>query len=737
MPRDILPIVKETSENLLILGKAGVGKSTLIKVVKRHLGKKCVILCPTGIAAQNVNGVTIHSFFSLPIVDAFSSKEINICVRNLKTSDKYRRLQEIETIIIDEISMVNAMELDALDLILKSVFQTNIPFGGKRLILIGDIFQLPPIDKENKIKDNIFFWRSSVFRTARFQRMELRKVYRLTDSDDNKSFENILEKLRVYKTSQIDLDFLNKYFTPTQNNNETTILCTRKDDVAAYNKVGLEGLGKRIYTFHAEISSRFPKAEFPVIPEFKIAIGAPVIFIRNDAGGMYKNGTRGKVIEIDEKDNKITVLTDNQEKVTVGYLEWLPSKNNDTNTIRKIDYFRHFPLLLGFAMTIHRCQGLTMSKVHLDLAQGTFAPGQLYVALSRLRDISGLSLARKLRYSDLIQSQETDRFYNEVNFEEVNLNISGAELSTVDSRNEVVKTVQGNQLDSKALSIHLFNQGLNVEEILQERIRLGFKEILPKTIINHLIERYKEIDINELKELLFITNDLEKEICEELSEINDIENSSLSEIRNSLSNPELDWNKLNFILYTNGFKSPPESRNARTIVPKVNPRVVEHVDQIDYQLFEKLRMLRNTIAKKRAVQPFQIFHNSTLEEISTHKPMNSSEFLNITGVGQFKLEEFGDEFIETILKHCGVKTQVSDKHSELDLPLFEELKNLRNTLALERGLPAFCIFNNDTLKVMATVKPITKTQFLRISGVGEIKMNDFGDRFIQRIKENV
>jgi hypothetical protein len=736
MPRDILPIIKGTSENLLILGKAGVGKSTLIKVVKRHFGKKCIILCPTGIAAQNVNGVTIHSFFSLPIGDSFSSKEINTCIRYLKTPDKLRRLQEIETIIIDEVSMVNSIVINTIDAILKSIFQTNLPFGGKRLILIGDIFQLPPIDKENKRKDDIFFWRSSAFRAVRFQRMELRKVYRLSDSDQNKSFEKILEKLRIYKTSQIDLDFLNYYFTPAQNINETTILCTRKSDVETYNKQGLEKLSKRIHTFHAEISSRFPKGEFPVIPEFKIAIGAPVIFIRNDAGGMYKNGTRGKVIGIDEKDYKISVLIENQEKVTVGYVEWLPSKNNDKNTIQKIDYFRHFPLLLGFAMTIHRCQGLTMTKVHLDLAQGAFAPGQLYVALSRLKDISGLSLARKLRFDDLIQSQETNRFYNEVNFEEVNLNISGAELSTVDSQNEVVKTVQGNQLDTKSLSIHLFNQGLNVEEILQERIRLGFKEILPKTIISHLIERYEEVDIEELKDLLFISDSLEEEICEELRERNDIENCSLKDIRNSLSNPEIDYDKLKVILYANGFLSPQSPSRNKMKSPFEIPKV-EPTSQMDRKLFEILRVLRLEKANEKSVQPFQIFHNSSLEEMAEIKPATRSEFLNIAGVGQLKLEEFGEEFLEAIRGYCGFDPKASDNFSELDSHLFEELKKLRNTLARQRGLPAYCIFNNETLKEMATVKPITKTQFLKIGGIGEIKLNDFGDSFISCVKENI
>jgi hypothetical protein len=651
MQRDILPIIKQSSENLLILGKAGVGKSTLIKVVKKHFGKKCVILCPTAIAAQNVSGVTIHSFFRLPIRESFSSNDIDECVRSLRAADNYQRLREIETIIIDEISMVNSFVFDAIDLILKSVFQTSKSFGGKRLILIGDIFQLPPIDKENLRRADIFFWRSSAYRNSRFVRLELRKVYRLTSSEDNKTFEKILEKLRVYNIVHSDIDFLNSHYTPNPNNNDTTTLCTRVSDVEYYNEEGLKSLGKRIFIFHAEISNGFPKKEYPVIPELKIAIGAPVIFIRNDADGYYKNGTRGKVIDIDNQNNKIKVRTEFQKEVSVGYVEWLPSKNNDTNLVQNPDFFRHFPLLLGYALTIHRCQGLTMSKVHLDLGRGTFAPGQLYVALSRLREISGLSLARNLRYNDLIQSEETLRFYNEVKFEEVNLNLSGAELSTVDSQNEVIKTVQGNKLDTKSLSVYLFNQGLNVEEILQERIRLGFREILPSTVIGHLVEKYKEVDLKELKDLLFITEEIEKEICEELSEIDDIKDYNWTEIRNSLSNPAFDWNKLKYIAYTNGFKSPPESRNARTIIPIENPIVAEHIDQINNHLFEKLKMLRNTLAR-------------------------------------------------------------------------------------ERGLPAYCIFNNDTLKEMATVKPITKTQLLKISGVGEVKLNDFGDAFINCILEN-
>ena len=554
MQRDILPIIKNSNENLLILGKAGVGKSTLIKIVKKHFGKKCVILCPTGIAAQNVNGLTIHSFFNLPIVDSIEKKHIEKSSNILKSIDKFKRLQEIETIIIDEISMVNAMVFDAIDLILKTVYQTTKPFGGKRVILIGDIFQLPPIDKQNSRGDRIFFWNSTAFRQTSYVCTELRKVYRLKDTLENREFERILEKIRVYKTTQPDLDFLNSKYKQNQSINETTVLCSRKDDAKQYNYQGLQGLGKRVYNFKAEYSKEFPENEFPVYMELDLAIGAPVIFIRNDVSSTYKNGTRGKVKAINAEEKKITVRLENNQEVSVGYVEWLPSKYNDLDLAQRAkikDYFRHFPLILGYAMTIHRCQGMTMTNVHLDLGRGAFAAGQLYVALSRLREINGLTLEKKLQRSDLIQSSETLRFYNDTNFEEVNLNLTGAELSTVDSKNELIKTTQGFQLETKSLSVHLFNQGLNVDEIQQERIRLGFNEILPVTIIGHLVAGYEDIDYDDLKSILNISKVLEESLFEELSEIDDLENKTLTEIRNSLSNPEIDWNQLKFIAYTN------------------------------------------------------------------------------------------------------------------------------------------------------------------------------------------
>jgi hypothetical protein len=728
MVRDILPIVKDTTDNLLILGKAGVGKSTLIKVVKKHLGSKCIILCPTGIAAQNVKGVTIHSYFSLPPVNNYSLKDINNGVSKLKAPENFSRLQEIETLIIDEISMVNSMVFDAMDRILRSALNSALPFGGKRLLLIGDVFQLPPIDENHEKQDDIFFWKSNAYLRGSFTRLELRKVYRLNVSEENKNFERVLENLRLYQTTPSDLAFLNRHYAPVQNLSNTTVLCTRKPDAKLYNNEGLRGLHSRLYEFDAEISSTFPKGDYPVQIKLNIAVGAPVIFIRNDSNGYYKNGTRGKVLSIDYPNRKITVLTENQEEVSVGYVEWVPSKNNNS-TSKSSAYFRHFPLLLGWALTIHRCQGLTMSKVHLDLGLGAFAPGQLYVALSRLRDISGLSLGKLLLRRDLVESEETLRFYNESIFEEVNLNLSGAELTSVDKQKEVFRTVQGNQLNTKALSIQLFNQGLDIEEILEERSRLGYREILPQTVLGHLIDGFEEVDIDELKDLLCISEELEEEISEELNDIENIEELSWTEIRDSLSYHELDWNKLKLIAYLHGFRSPIIRSTKSSIV-----QVEEVLGEIDNDLFELLRAHRWNVANDQGIEPFRVFHNSSLEEMATIKPTTHSEFLSVSGVGPVKLEQYGDSFLQVIRDYLGEESSVDDESSAYDHALFEKLRSLRNSIANDRSLPAYFIFNNDSLKEMATSKPITRAEFLNITGVGPARLDEYGDAFLSCIR---
>ena len=735
MQRDILPIVKESKNNLFILGKAGVGKSTLIKVVKKHFDTKCVTLCPTGITAQNVNGLTIHSFFNLPIEDSFTESHINRSINSLNHGEKFQRILMLETLIIDEISMVNSEVFNAMNLILKGLLNNNEPFGGKRLILIGDIFQLPPVDRYNAMGDQIYFWNSLAYQQTDFMRLELKKVYRLDETVENKKYENILGKIRIYQASQDDLNFLNNRVSSNTNKNETTVLCTTRKRASEHNYNGISNLNENIFSFNAEVSKNYPRNEFPVDLELKVAIGAPIIFIRNDSSGSYKNGTRGKVLGIDIENKKLSISLQDESNIEIGYVEWLPTRFNDLgreNAVRTNDYFRHFPIILGFAMTIHRCQGMTMDKIHLDLGNGAFSPGQLYVGLSRLKKIGGLTLATPIRNEDVKSSYATKKFYEEYPFEVVNLNLSGAQLSIVDAQGERINTTSGGQLGTKTLSVKLFNDGLSIDEILDERIRLGFKEIQKITIIGHLVENINQVDLHELKILLKISEELEQEVCLDLKQIIDIESLTLGEIRGALRNTDIEWNQLKFIAYTNGILTPSLPKEDRFPKSK-NNAPIQPPPQIDEPLFEKLRLVRNELARERSLPPYFIFNNDTLKELAIHKPSTRAQLFDINGVGEIKINEYGDVFLRCINENTNVLVVVQNRI--VDENLFAALKILRNNLARDRNLPAFCVCVNDTLREIATIKPINRTQFLEIRGVGEATLINYGDVFIDCVKQ--
>ena len=730
MQNDILPIIKSSDQNLLILGKAGVGKSTLIKVIRKYFKSNCVVLCPTGIASQNVNGQTIHSFFNLPLKDGFDQRIINACAQRLKSNDRLQRLSEIETIIIDEISMVNSNVFDAINQILQTAFNTFLPFGGKRIILIGDIFQLPPVDKGGVNGDKIFFWRSKAFKLVNFHCLELKKVYRLSESKENQKFESILEKIRLYNSTQLDLDFLNQKIRKQNTPVTATILCTTKDKVWEYNSHGLKRLNNPIVSFSAEKSKGLAHTDFPVEVELKISIDAPVIFVRNDPSGRFKNGTRGKVIDINESHKLISIQLENTDIISVGYIDLYTGQNDRLEQTTKIHYFKHFPLILGFAMTIHRCQGMTMSKVHLDLGYGTFVSGQLYVALSRLRDFNGLTLQSRLNFRDLINSKETLRFYQESKFEEVNLNLTQAEISSIDAQKEEIKTTDGSSLNSTTLSVHLFNQGLSIDEIIQERERLGLKQILPATIIGHLVKCYQEIDLAELREILEISKEFEQQILIELKLIKNIEQKELKEIKAELSIQDIDWNQLKFIAYVNGFIVPelPKKKNkeiSKEII--VTPKPKGEVDKV---LLEKLKKLRNKIAEENDVPAYLVFNNNSLEEMAVLMPSSEINFLNVKGVGPKKNRDYGDEFLSLIRQH-----NKSPKNNIDNDQLFNELKKLRKEIAVEKSVPAFVVFSDTTLQEMAEKMPSNKREFIELKGVGQMKLQEYGDQFLRCIAD--
>jgi len=409
--------VRHTDKLIYLTGKAGTGKTTFLKYIKRTTGKNTVIVAPTGVAAINAGGVTIHSFFQIPFgpfvpndtrlrTKALGGKGKETIYTTFRyREDKKKIIENLELLIIDEISMVRADLLDVIDRILK-VFRKKpyLPFGGVQVILIGDTFQLPPIaDNEqwNILKQfykTPFFFSSKVIEGNTPLYIELKKIYRQNEQD----FIDLLNRVRVSQVSQDDFKVLNAKHSPTfsGNGSDYIILATHNKIVNETNLTKLNQLETVLFTYEANISGTFPDKHKPTDHYLKLKEGAQIMFIKNDTGEYkrYYNGKIGKVKELEEA--SITVVFDDGSEVDVERAEWNNIQYSYDKQQQKIveeivGSFEQFPIRLAWAITVHKSQGLTFEKVIADLGSA-FAPGQVYVALSRCTSFSGLMLKTQL-----------------------------------------------------------------------------------------------------------------------------------------------------------------------------------------------------------------------------------------------------------------------------------------------------------------------------------------------------
>ncbi len=406
--RDTLKQLENTDESYFITGRAGTGKSTLLRLFSDTTKKKIVILAPTGIAALNVKGQTIHSFFKF--APNFLAKA---GIKKVKNSRVYKNL---DTIIIDEISMVRADMLDNIDLFLRLNRANPLPFGGVQMIFIGDLFQIPPVistDFEKKfIHENYetpFFFSAAVFNSVDFffNVIELNQVFRQNDH----RFINLLESIRLNQMDWDLLEELNSRYNPEEILEGFYItLSARNAQVQKLNEIKLQEISRRIYSYPATVSGNFPNNTFPTDYELSLKIGAQVMFIRNDIDKRYVNGTIGKVVDLGT--NKIVVeiiKNDRKIHIDVDLEEWEAVKYyTDTSNPQKIDLevigtFTQYPLKLAWAITIHKSQGKTFENVIIDLGKkGAFASGQTYVALSRCTSLEGIVLKTPIKPQDIM-----------------------------------------------------------------------------------------------------------------------------------------------------------------------------------------------------------------------------------------------------------------------------------------------------------------------------------------------
>jgi len=409
--------VLNTDKNVFLTGKAGTGKTTFLHHIIKKSKKQTMVVAPTGVAAINAGGMTIHSVFQLPLTAFIPQQNAGVDPTyftdwtNLRTlhnmrKEKINLIKELELLIIDEISMVRADLLDAIDFSLKKYRRNNLPFGGVQVLAIGDLFQLAPVIKEQawfilkNYYQSIYFFSSLAWQNATALTIELKKVYRQKDEH----FVQLLNNVRWGEHTPKDIARLNQNYSRKPDKTSVITLTTHNYKAKNINTSEINKLSTPTKTFKANVNGKFNESAYPIDAELTYKVGAQVMFIRNDAEGAYYNGKTGVITDI--KKEVITVKDDQDNELKVGPIEWLNSRysvDKETQKIKKEDIgsFRQVPLKLAWAVTVHKSQGLTFDKVIVDL-EDTFAPGQLYVALSRCRTLEGLQLSSEISAHNVI-----------------------------------------------------------------------------------------------------------------------------------------------------------------------------------------------------------------------------------------------------------------------------------------------------------------------------------------------
>ena len=486
-------LIANTNSSFFLTGRAGTGKTTFLRKVQQMVDKQFITLAPTGVAAILAGGDTIHSFFGLPM---------DVCTPGTmgKMSEaKIHTLLHTDTIIIDEVSMARCDIIDAIDYTMRKTLRNMLPFGGKQVIFVGDMFQLPPVVKQGAEHDlmsdlyqtdEFFFYKADVIKRMRLVKIEFQKVYRQEDEN----FLHILEDVRLNKTTPEDLMHLNeRVCQPAKEDGLVITLASLNKTADFLNQKQLAEIEAEEYTYEGTVTGKFEEKRFPVEMTLKLKVGAQVMFARNDQQKRWVNGTIGTVSKLTKDEIQVTTEHGTFVVPNCSWESYSYEYDKEAKKMKKelMGTFTQFPLRLAWAITVHKSQGMTFDKMYLDLSRGMFAAGQLYVALSRVRSLNGLFLSRCIIPQYAHTSREVLAFANSYNNEQV-IN------SEIESGKAVYQLLHHNDYDEAAKQYLMLVQKKVAEGDIKEAMQQA-KRFLDTVICDDdLFECIKEIP-TELK----------------------------------------------------------------------------------------------------------------------------------------------------------------------------------------------------------------------------------------------
>lgn len=478
-----LDLMENTDKNIFITGKAGTGKSTLLEYFRYITKKNIVVLAPTGVAALNVHGQTIHSFFR------FKTNITLDIVKKNSEKGKEKIYKVLNAVIIDEISMVRADLLDCVDKALRINCGNSEPFGGRQMIFFGDLYQLPPVitSKEKEIftekYSSGYFFSAEVMDDIQMELIELEKIYRQKDE----TFIKILNAIRNNSVTEEDLAVLNKRYDSDfePDDNEFYIhLTTRNDSARRINESRLDRINGKVYRFDAFITGEFYKSSHPADETLLLKKDAQVMFLNNDSMNRWVNGTIGTITDISKYDGNIHVQIINGDEVDITPHKWELFNyiyNADTKSIEteKLGSFTQFPLRLAWAVTIHKSQGKTFERVIIDIRSGTFTSGQVYVGLSRCISLEGIVLKQKIKKKHIFMDWKVVEFMTSYQYKISDKNIP------LEKKIEIIKNIISRK--GKLEIVYLKTNDVKSKRIIRPEY-VGEMEYLEKTFTG--IEAY-------------------------------------------------------------------------------------------------------------------------------------------------------------------------------------------------------------------------------------------------------